>query len=429
VLIWAALLTLVTSRRTYNLVRTRAPPELKPRYTPMMGSIEFREGGSAVLECLLAHLGYEEFSEKEWSASFPAPREGTVPENPKRQPGLPRRGGTVRAARFSGKGSDLEVVETPTPTPRSGQLLIRVQACGVCHSDLGVRAGNFPGLAYPRIPGHEVVGTVEALGPGVSRWKAGDRVGIGWHGGHDGTCGTCRRGDFFACPHQQITGISFDGGYAEFMLAPADSVAAVPSEIPAPEAAVVMCAGVTTFNALRHSPARPGDVVAILGLGGLGHLAVQYAARMGFYTIALGRGTEKEALARQFGAREYLDTQAAGWIDGLTALGGARVILATAPDAKGIADAVEGLSVHGEMLVVGVPAEPVSVAVRLLTGGRRSIRGWYSGWAPDIEDALRFGLETGVRAMTETFPLARAAEGLDRMARGTVRFRSVLVTP
>ncbi len=333
----------------------------------------------------------------------------------------------MKAARFAAKGGELEVVNTPTPRPRPGQILIRVQACGVCHSDLAVRNGTYPGLVYPRIPGHEVVGTVEALGPGSSRWKTGDRVGIGWHGWHDGTCATCRRGNFFACPHQQITGISFDGGYAEFMVAPADSVASVPPEIPAPEAASIMCAGLTTFNALRKSAARPGDVVAVLGLGGLGHLGVQYAARMGFHTVALARGKEKEALARQLGAREYLDTQSSGWIDGLTRLGGARVILATATDAKAIADTISGLSVHGELMIVGIPAEPIPLVAGLLTRGRRSVRGWYSGWAPDIEDALRFGIETGVRGMTETFPIEQAQEGFDRMVQGKARFRSVLV--
>jgi D-arabinose 1-dehydrogenase-like Zn-dependent alcohol dehydrogenase len=332
----------------------------------------------------------------------------------------------MRAAQFREKGGELEMVDVPTPSPGTGQILIRVEACGVCHSDLGVRSGTIPGVVFPRTPGHEVVGNVAALGPDVSRWKLNDRVGIGWHGGHDGTCATCRRGDFFACPQRRITGAAFDGGYAEFMVAPADAVAAVPREIPAAEAAPIMCAGLTTFNALRNSPARPGEIVAILGLGGLGHLGVQYAARMGFHTVVLGRGTEKEALARQLGAKEYLDTRSPDWVDGLTRQGGAHVILATATDANAIRDTIPGLSVRGRLIIAGVPQDPIPILAGSLTSWRRSIQGWYSGTAVDVEDALRFGLETGVRPMTEVLPLARTREGFERMVQGSARFRVVL---
>jgi D-arabinose 1-dehydrogenase-like Zn-dependent alcohol dehydrogenase len=333
----------------------------------------------------------------------------------------------MKAARFPAQGADLEVLDVPTPVPGPGQVLIRVQACGICHGDLGVRAGIFPRQAYPRIPGHEIVGTVEALGPNVVRWHTGDRVGIGWHGWHDGTCPDCRRGNFFACPNQLTTGISFDGGYAQFTVAPAESLAAVPREIPAAEAAPILCAGMTTFNALRNSPARPGDTVGVLGIGGLGHLAVQYAAKMGFHTVALGRGPEKAELARQLGAHEYYDTQNPEWIRALLKRGGAQVILSTATDAQAISAVADGLATHGELLVAGIPGEPIPISVALLLRGRRSVRGWYSGWAPDAEDALRFGLEQGVRAMTESFPLEQAPEAFERLVLGKARFRAVLV--
>jgi D-arabinose 1-dehydrogenase-like Zn-dependent alcohol dehydrogenase len=332
----------------------------------------------------------------------------------------------VRAARFPARGAPLEVVDVPKPAVRSGLVLLRVEACGVCHSDVGVQAGRSPGAQFPRIPGHEVVGTVEEVGPEVPRWKPGDRVGIGWHGWHDGTCPTCQRGDLFACPQQHITGTAFDGGYAEFMLAPGQGLAAVPSELSAPEAAPLMCAGVTTFNALRNSGARAGDVVGVLGLGGLGHLGVQFAAKMGFRTVAIGRGAEKAAFATQLGAFEYLDSRAQNCAEELTRLGGARVILATATDAKAIGDLVDGLSVHGKLLVVGVPADPIPVFAGTLLRGRRSVQGWYSGTSIDSEETLRFAVQTGVRPMVEVFPLAQAPAAFDRMLQGTVRFRAVL---
>lgn len=333
----------------------------------------------------------------------------------------------MRAAHFPAQGAPLETTDAPVPAPGPGELLLRIEACGICHSDLGVQAGGYPGLQYPRIPGHEVVGTVESLGDRVSRWSVGDRVGIGWHASHDGTCPTCRAGDFFACPQQRITGASFDGGYAEFMVAPADGVASVPHGPSAAELAPILCAGLTTFNALRNCTARPGDVVAILGLGGLGHLAVQYASRMGFYTVAIARGSEKADLARQLGAHEYIDSQAPEGLAALTSLGGARTLLATASDSKAIADAAQGLAVHGELLLAGAPREPIPVSAPFLLRGRRTVRGWYSGWAPDAEDALSFGAVHGVRAMIETFPLERAPEAFDRMIHGNVRFRAVLV--
>jgi D-arabinose 1-dehydrogenase-like Zn-dependent alcohol dehydrogenase len=320
----------------------------------------------------------------------------------------------------------LEVVDAPRPALQPGMVVLRVEACGVCHSDAGVQSGRMPGAQFPRIPGHEVVGTVDEVGAGVPRWKPGDRVGVGWHGGHDGTCPTCRRGDFFACPQRRITGLAFDGGYAEYMLAPAEGLAAVPTELSATDAAPLMCAGVTTFNALRNSGARAGDVVAILGLGGLGHLGVQFAAKMGFRTVAIGRGPEKAAFAEQLGAVAYLDSRSQDCAAELSKMGGARVLLSTATDAKAIGDLVGGLSVHGTLMVAGVPAEPIPLIAGMLLSGRTSIQGWYSGTAIDSEDAMRFAVQTGVHPMTEVFPLESAPEALARMLRGEVRFRAVL---
>lgn len=314
--------------------------------------------------------------------------------------------------------------EIPEPGPR--QVLIKVEACGICHSDSFTIAGIFPGIQYPRVPGHEVVGTIAALGNQVPEWKAGMRVGVGWHGGHCGHCHRCRRGDFITCTTGQIPGISYDGGYAEYMLAPFEALAAVPEELSSTEAAPLLCAGITTFNALRHSGAGPGDLVAVLGLGGLGHLGVQYAAKMGYRTVAIARGEEKASLAKQLGAERYIDSKVANVAEELTALGGARVVLATATDAKAMAATVGGLGVDGKLIAIGASAEPLEIPPIMLIGPRRSIAGWPSGTAADSEDTLKFSVAEEVRPMIETYPLERAAEAYARMMSGKARFRVVL---
>ncbi len=319
-----------------------------------------------------------------------------------------------------------EVVEREVPEPGRGEVLIRVAACGICHSDLFVKAGVFPGLVYPRVPGHEVAGVVAKAGSEVTEWKAGDRVGVGWHGGHCFVCEACREGDFINCRNEKITGISFDGGYAEYMVAPAEAVARLPEEMPADQAAPLLCAGVTTFNALRNCGARPGDVVAIQGLGGLGHLAIQYAAKMGFLTVGLVGTADKIPLAIRLGAKYCIDTKAADPAKELAKMGGAKVILCTAPDSKAMSALVGGLGTNGKLMVIGVGPDPITVTPIQLIGGRHSIQGWASGDARDSEDTLKFSKQTGVQAMIETFPLEKAAEAFERMMSGKVRFRAVL---
>jgi D-arabinose 1-dehydrogenase-like Zn-dependent alcohol dehydrogenase len=321
-----------------------------------------------------------------------------------------------------------ELVERDIPAPGPGAVRIRVQACGICHSDSFVKEGTFPGIQYPRVPGHEVAGVIDAVGTGVHGWTAGQQVGVGWHGGHCGYCESCRRGDFVTCRiAPQVTGLTFDGGYAEYMISPAEALALVPNELSAVDAGPMMCAGITTFNALRHSGATPGDLVAILGIGGLGHLGVQFAAKMGFKTVAIARGTGKEAHARQLGAWHYIDSQAQNPADELLKLGGAKVILATATSGKALAAALGGLDIDGKMIIVGA-ADPMDVSPLQLIGGRRSIVGWPSGRSIDSQDTLRFGALTGVRPVNEVFPLERAAEGYERMMSGNARFRVVLTT-
>jgi D-arabinose 1-dehydrogenase-like Zn-dependent alcohol dehydrogenase len=304
-----------------------------------------------------------------------------------------------------------------------------VQACGICHSDSLTKEGHMPGIQYPRVPGHEVVGVVDAVGKDVpARWKVGQRVGVGWHAWHCGSCDSCRRGDFFACQTGvKITGISFDGGYADYMIAPATALALVPAELPAPDAAPLMCAGLTTFNALRNSGARPGDVVAILGLGGLGHLGVQYAAKMGFRTVGIARGKDKEPLARQLGATHYIDSQATDPAAELSKLGGASVVIATVTHGPAMSAVVGGLAPHGRLMVLGA-AGTMETSPLLLLMGRRSIEGWYSGTSIDSQDTLGFSVQSGVRSMNEVYPLERAAEAYDRMMSGKARFRVVLTT-
>jgi propanol-preferring alcohol dehydrogenase len=318
------------------------------------------------------------------------------------------------------------LVEREIPQPGPGQVRVKVEACGVCHSDVLVKEGLWPGLQFPRVPGHEIAGRIDALGEHVTNWKKSDRVGVGWHGGHDFVCAECRRGDFAMCVNRKITGIDFDGGYAEYMIAPAEALASIPDELPAEEVGPFMCAGVTVFNALRNSQARAGDVVAVQGIGGLGHLGVQYARQMGFQTVALGRGKDKEPLARKLGAHQYVDSDVADPVKELQKLGGARVILATAPSAKAISAVVDGLSPNGNLLVPAAPGDPLSINMMSMIAGKRSVSGCYSGTARDSQDTLEFSALSGVHPMIEKFPLTRAAEAYEHMHSGKVRFRAVL---
>ena len=332
----------------------------------------------------------------------------------------------MNAAQISKPGGDWELIERDIPEPAAGQVRVQVEACGICHSDALVKEGLWPGLQYPRVPGHEIAGHIDAVGDGVRNWKKGQRVGVGWHGGHDFVCNECRRGDFGMCVNRKVTGIDFDGGYAEYVIVGAEVLALIPDEVPAEEAGPFMCAGVTVYNALRNSGACPGDVVAVQGIGGLGHLGIQYARQMGFKTIALGRGKDKEPLAKELGAHRYIDSNVADTVAELQKLGGARVILATAPSAKAISEVVGGLGVNGNLLVPAAPADPLTISVMPLIMGRRSVSGWYSGTARDSQDTLEFSALSGVHPMIEKYPLDRAAEGYEQMHSGKVRFRVVL---
>ena len=334
---------------------------------------------------------------------------------------------TMKAVQVGKKGGPFEVVEKEIPQPGPGQVRLRVEACGICHSDLVVKEGFWPGITYPRSPGHEIAGRIDAVGAGATQWTPGQRAGVGWHGGHCFTCDACRRGDFILCKFEKITAIHFDGGYAEYVVVPAEAVAAIPEGLSAEDAAPLMCAGITVFNALRNSGARPGDVVAVQGIGGLGHLGVQYASRMGFDTVAIGRGQDKEPLAKQLGARQYIDSTRADWVAELQKRGGARVALATAPDAKSIVALIGGLGDNGKLVMVGAPSEPLTFNASAMIGKRQSLAAWASGVATDSEDAMRFAMLTGIRPMIEKFPLARAAEAYEKMLSGKVRFRAVLV--
>jgi D-arabinose 1-dehydrogenase-like Zn-dependent alcohol dehydrogenase len=332
----------------------------------------------------------------------------------------------MKVVQVAKANAPLELVERDIPEPAPHQVRIKVQACGVCHSDMFTVTGGFPGIQLPRVPGHEVVGLIDALGAQVPEWKKGMRVGVGWHGGHCGHCNSCRRGDFIECSSGQIPGISYDGGYAEYMLAPFEALALVPEELKSADAAPLLCAGITTFNALRHSGARAGDLVAILGVGGLGHLGVQFAAKMGFKTVAIARGADKGPLAKKLGAHIYIDSTTQNAAQELSKLGGARVILATVTDAKSMSSVVAGLGIDGKLLVVGASGEAIEVSPMMLIGGRRSIAGWPSGTAPDSEDTMKFSVQADVRPMIETFPLAKAAEAYQHMMSGKARFRVVL---
>ena len=332
---------------------------------------------------------------------------------------------TMHVAQVAGPGRQFEIVERPIPQAAPGTVRIKVTACGICHSDSLVKEGHWPGLQYPRVPGHEVAGTIDAIGAGVTGWTPGQRVGVGWHGGYCGRCEPCRRGDLFACETQQVTGISFDGGYGEYMVAPVSAVARFPDELSPVEAAPLLCAGITTFNALRNSEARPGDVVAVLGLGGLGHLGVQYATKMGFKTVAIARGKDKEPLARQLGASLYIDSQSQDPAGELLKLGGAKVIIATVTAGDAMSAVQGGLAINGTLMVIGA-AESMQIFPLILLMGRRSVKGWYSGTSIDSQDTLAFSARAGVRSMNETFPLERVNEAYDRMMSGKARFRVVL---
>ncbi len=332
----------------------------------------------------------------------------------------------MTAVQIRSPGGPFEAIKREIPTPGQNQIRIRVQACGICHSDMFVKEGYWPGLQYPRVTGHEVAGIVDEVGAGVTAWKKGQRVGVGWHGGHCGQCDPCRRGDFMGCRYFQVTGFQEDGGYAQYMIARQEAVAAVPDALSPVEAAPLLCAGVTTFNSLRRSGAQAGDLVAVQGLGGLGHLGIQFASKMGFHTVAIGRGQDKESLALKLGAVRYLDSSAVDVAKELTNLGGASVILATAPDSKAMSALIDGLGVGGQLLVVGASADPINVTPVQLIMSRRSIRGWPSGTARDSEDTLQFSAVTGIRPMVETLPLEQAAKGYEQMLSGKARFRVVL---
>lgn len=332
----------------------------------------------------------------------------------------------MKVAQITKAGGDFEIVEREIPKPGAGEVRIKVQACGICFSDHLTKDGLWPGLTYPRVPGHEVAGIIDEIGPGVVGWQKGQHVGVGWHGGQDGTCLACRRGDFVNCANGKVTGISYDGGYGEYMIAPKEAVAAMPESLDPAEAAPLLCAGITTFNALRHSGALPGDLVAIQGIGGLGHLGIQFANKFGFKVAAVGRGPENADLAKKLGASVYIDSKATNAAQELQKVGGASVILATAPNAKSITELIGGLGVNGKMIVVGGSFEPIEVSPVQLIMGKKAIQGWASGIPTDSEDTLRFAELTGVRPMIEKFPLEKANEAYARMNSGHAQFRVVL---
>jgi D-arabinose 1-dehydrogenase-like Zn-dependent alcohol dehydrogenase len=332
----------------------------------------------------------------------------------------------MKAAQIPKAGADFQIVEREIPKPGAGEVLIKVQACGVCHSDMFTKEGAWPGIQYPRVPGHEVAGLIDELGDGVSGWTKGQRIGVGWHGGHDGTCLQCRRGDFGNCQNLKIAGISYDGGYQQYMVAPAEALTAMPESLSDAEAAPLLCAGITTFNALRHSGAGPGDLVAVLGIGGLGHLGIQWANKFGYKVAAIGRGSESAALAKKLGASVYIDNKVTNVATALQKLGGAQVILATAPSSKAMSEVIDGLAPNGKLMVVGATMDPIEVTPVQLISGSRAIQGWASGTPADAEDTLRFAELTGVRPMIETYPLEKAAEAYARMMSGKAQFRVVL---
>jgi D-arabinose 1-dehydrogenase-like Zn-dependent alcohol dehydrogenase len=339
---------------------------------------------------------------------------------------VPMKAAQMKVAQVPKPGADFEIVEREVPKPDARQVRIRVQACGVCHSDVLTKEGLWPGIQYPRVPGHEVSGIIDEVGAGVSEWTKGQRVGVGWHGGHDGTCRECRRGDFGNCRNMKICGVSYDGGYQQYMVAPAEAVVAIPETLSDVDAAPLLCAGITTYNALRHSGALPGDLVGVQGIGGLGHLGIQFAKKFGYQVAAIGRGSENAALAKKPGASVYIDSQSSNAVKALQKLGGARVILATAPSSKAMSELIDGLGPNGELIVVGATADPIEVTPIQLINGSKTIQGWASGTPADSEDTLRFAELSGVRPMIETYPLEKAAEAYARMMSGKAEFRVVL---
>jgi D-arabinose 1-dehydrogenase-like Zn-dependent alcohol dehydrogenase len=334
--------------------------------------------------------------------------------------------GTMKVAQISKPGAGFQVVERDIPNPGAGHVRIKVQACGVCHSDVLTVEGAWPGIQYPRVPGHEVAGIIDEVGAGVSVWKKGQRVGVGWHGGQDNTCPECRRGDFRNCRNLKIAGVSYDGGYEEYMVAPVEALVSIPDSLTDAEAAPLLCAGITTYNALRHSGAFPGDLVAIQGIGGLGHLGVQFANKFGYKVAAIGRGSENAALAKKLGASVYIDSKATNAAEALQKLGGAKVILATAPNSKAMSELIDGLGPNGKLMVIGATFDPIEVTPLQLIGGSKSIQGWAAGTPADSEDTLRFAELSGVRPMIENYPLEKAAEAYARMMSGKAEFRVVL---
>ena len=333
---------------------------------------------------------------------------------------------TMKVAQISKPGAGFQVVEREIPKPGAGEVRIKVLACGICHSDVLTVEGAWPGIQYPRVPGHEVAGVIDEVGTGVSEWKKGQRVGVGWHGGQDNTCLECRRGDFRSCRNPKIPGISYDGGYQQYMVAPVEALAAMPETLSNEEAAPLLCAGITTFNALRHSGALPADLVAVQGIGGLGHLGIQFASKFGYKVAAIGRGAENATLAKKLGASVYIDSQATNAAQELQKLGGAKAILATAPSSKAMSELIDGLGPNGRFIVVGATFDPIEVTPLQLISGSRAIQGWWSGIPTDSEDTLRFAELTGVRPMIETYPLEKAAEAYARMMSGKAQFRVVL---
>ncbi len=333
---------------------------------------------------------------------------------------------TMKVAQVASPGADFQIVEREIPEPGAGHVRIKVQACGVCHSDVLTKEGFWPGIQYPRVPGHEVAGLIDEVGSGVLEWVKGQRVGVGWHGGQDGTCLSCRRGDFRNCRNLKIPGISYDGGYQQYMVAPVEALVAIPESLSDVEAAPLLCAGITTYNALRHSGALPGDLVAVQGIGGLGHLGIQFASKFGYKVAAIGRGSENASLAKKLGASVYIDSKATNAAEALQKLGGAQVILATAPSSKAMSELIDGLGPNGKLMVIGATFDPIEVTPIQLISGSRTIQGWAAGTPADSEDTLRFAELTGVRPMIETYPLERAAEGYARMMSGNAQFRVVL---
>ncbi len=333
---------------------------------------------------------------------------------------------TMKAVQVTKANGPFEIVERDIPEPGPGQVRVKVEACGICHSDLFVKSGGFPGLVMPRVPGHEIAGRIDAVGANVNMWKKGDRAGVGWHGGHCFECNACRKGLFINCEKSQVTGISYDGGYAEYAVVQASAVARIPEALDAADAGPLLCAGVTTYNALRNSGARPGDTVAVQGIGGLGHLAIQYAVQMGFRTIAVSSGADKEELARQLGAHEYVDTKKVAAAEGLQKLGGADLVLATAPHAEAIASTVGGLKSRGKLLIVAAPFEPLQISAFALLSGK-TVAGWPSGSSIDSEETMAFSALTGVRPRIEKFKLDQAEEAFAKMMENKVRFRAVLI--